>query len=51
MIVDTDTVKRALLDVLPRVLKGESVPALAKRVPWPRGSASSEGTGLFWDID
>lgn len=51
MIVDTDTVRRMLLGLLPRALAGESVAELAPRLPWPRGSSSSEGSGLWWDVD
>ncbi len=51
MIVDTETVKASLLDLLPRALQGEPVQQLAGRLPWPRGSQSREGSGLWWDVD
>lgn len=51
MIVDTATVKATLLDLLPRALRGEPVQRLAERLPWPRGSQSSEGSGLWWDVN
>lgn len=51
MVVDTARVKEMLLDLLPRVLAGESVEALAPRAPWPPSAADApNGTGLWWDV-
>lgn len=51
MVVDTARVKEMLLDLLPRVLAGDSVEALAPRQPWPPSTAdAANGTGLWWDV-
>lgn len=50
MIADIGTVHEILADLLPHVLRGESVEALRPRRPWPKIATGDGHTGLWWDV-
>lgn len=50
MVVDIGTVQEILADLLPGVMRGEQVAALAPRHPWPKIDTRGAHTGLWWDV-
>ena len=52
MLVDVHAIRGTLEALLPAVLRGESVAALAPRAPWPPRPPQKVGsTGLWWDVE
>ena len=50
MIVDTRTVERMLMELLPPARRGASVEVLQPRMPWPSRHAPTGKTGMWWEL-
>lgn len=50
MLADISTVHEILAELLPDVLRGESVESLRPKRPWPKVELGDGHTGLWWDV-